>query len=190
VRTIAVSALLVARAGLEPELVREITRSVFEHRSGAGGLADEELVVAHRIREDYRPAAFSIPYHEGAASYYLREEPPFFVAYAEAISLGLTLLVGAYSGSVALRGWMKRRMKNRVDAYLIEVAALAGDLQAMSLDELLEHRRGLEDVRYRAFADLVAERLPADESFTILQNHFRDEFAAVNARIREEQARL
>lgn len=186
VRTIAVSALLVAREGLAPDLVREITEAVFEHRGGAGGLEGEELVVAQRIREDFRPGAHVIPFHEGAASYYLREEPPFFVAYAEAISLGLTLLVGAYSAFLGLREWMKRRMKNRVDAYLLEVAGLASDLGELTAEQLTEHRKALERIRHRAFADLVAERLPADESFSILQNHFRDEFAAVNARLREK----
>jgi hypothetical protein len=185
VRTIAVSALLVARDGLPPELVRSITQALFEHSAGAGGLEGEELVVAQRIREDYRPIAYHIPFHDGAASYYLREEPPFFVAYAEAISLGLTLMVGAYSGFIALREWMRRRMKNRIDAYLLEIEQQTADLGSMSIEELIEHRDALDRIRHRAFSDLVSERLLADESFSIFQNHLRDEFAAIEARIEE-----
>jgi TRAP transporter TAXI family solute receptor len=187
VQTIAVSALLVARRDLDPELVRAITAAIFEHRSGAGGLKGEERVVAQRIHEDYRPGGYVIPFHRGAVGYYHREEPPFFVAYAEAISLCLTLLVGAYSGYLALREWMKRRMKNRMDAYLIEIEEQAADLGTLSLDELISHRDALYTIRHRALSDLVSERVLADENFTIFQNHMRDEFAAIEARITEQK---
>jgi TRAP transporter TAXI family solute receptor len=186
VRTIEVSAMLIARRELSQDLVRTITATIFENRSGTAGLEGTNLGVAGRIREDYRPGAVNIPYHRGAAAYYHREEPSFFVEYAEAISLGLTLLVGLYSGSIAFREWMRRRMKNRIDAYLLEVEEQTADLGSLSLDQLMAHRDALDDVRHRAFSDLVSERLLADESFTIFQNHLRDEFTAIEARIKEK----
>jgi len=186
VRTIEVSAMLIARRDLDPNLVRAIAATIIENRSGAGGLEGTDLVVARRIREDYRPGAVAIPFHQGAVAYYDREEPPFFVEYAEAMSLGLTLLLGAYSAYIALREWMRRRMKNRIDAYLLEVERETEDLGSLSLDKLIEHRDALDEVRRRAFSDLVSERLLADESFTIFQNHLRDEFAAIEARIQEK----
>jgi len=187
VRSIAVEALLVASEALDAELVKRITTALFEHRTGVGGLAGEELVVATRIREDYRPNAV-FPYHQGAVSYYEREEPAFFVEYAEAISLGLTMLVGLYSGYIALRGWMRRRMKNRIDAYYLEVERQTGDFGNLSLEELIEHRDALDDVRQRAFSDLVSERLLADESFTIFQDHLRSELTSIDARILEQKS--
>lgn len=186
VLTIGVSALLVASRGLDPELVHEITSAFLENRPGAGGLEGDELVVAKRIREDYRPGEAIFPYHLGAAAYYEREEPPFFVEYAEALSLGLTLLVGAYSGFLALREWMRRRMKNRIDAYYIEVDNRTVNLDDLSLEGLIDHREALHDLRRRAFSDLVSERLLADQSFTIFQDHLRGEFSAVEARIAEK----
>jgi TRAP transporter TAXI family solute receptor len=186
VRTIEVSAMLIARRGLDPNLVRTVAATVFENRSGDGGLEGNDLVVAGRIREDYRPATAAIPYHRGAIAYYHREEPAFFVEYAEAISLGLTLLVGLYSGSIAFREWMRRRMKNRIDAYLLQVEEQTADLGSLSLEKLIEHRDSLDDIRHRAFSDLVSERLLADESFTIFQNHLRDEFTGIEARITEK----
>jgi hypothetical protein len=163
-----------------------ITATVFENRSGTAGLEGTGLAVARRIREDYRPGTVTVPYHRGAIAYYHREEPAFFVEYAEAISLGLTLLVGLYSGSIAFREWMRRRMKNRIDAYLLEVEKQTADLGSMSLDQLIKQRDALDEVRHRAFSDLVTERLLADESFTIFQNHLRDEFTAIEARIKEK----
>ncbi len=186
VRTIEVSAMLIARRGLDLNLVRTVAATVFENRSGDRGLEGNDLVVAGRIREDYRPSTVAIPYHRGAIAYYHREEPAFFVEYAEAISLGLTLLVGLYSGSIAFREWMRRRMKNRIDAYLLQVEEQTAELGTLSLEKLIEHRDALDDIRHRAFSDLVSERLLADESFTIFQNHLRDEFTAIEARITEK----
>ena len=186
VRTIEVSAMLIARRGLDLNLVRTVAATVFENRSGDRGLEGNDLVVAGRIREDYRPSTVAIPYHRGAIAYYHREEPAFFVEYAEAISLGLTLLVGLYSGSIAFREWMRRRMKNRIDAYLLQVEEQTAELGTLSLEKLIEHRDALDDIRHRAFSDLVSERLLADESFTIFQNHLRDEFTAIESRITEK----
>jgi len=96
--------------------------------------------------------------------------------------------VGLYSGYIALREWMRRRMKNRIDAYLLEVEDLTDDLRNLSLEELVERRDTLDLVRQRAFSDLVSERLLADESFTIFQDHLRSELASIEARILEQKS--
>ena len=186
VHTVRVAAMLVARADLEEELVRDITATVFDYRSGASGLAGNTLNVASRIRENYDPSAVIIPFHPGAAIYYRREEPPFFVEYAEALSLVLTMLLGLYSLFIALRQWLRRRMKNRVDSYLLEVERLGANFNTLSLGTLIERREAMVELRRTAFADLIAERLFADDTFIILQNHLRDELAAIDTRIAEK----
>ena len=69
-----------------------------------------------------------------------------------------------------------------------KLVAQTADLATLSLEKLIEHRDALDEVRHRAFSDLVSERLLADESFTIFQNHLRDEFSAIEARIQEKTA--
>jgi hypothetical protein len=49
----------------------------------------------------------------------------------------------------------------------------------------VRQKTALEELRRAAFADLVAERLLADEAFIILQNHLRDELGAIEAMILE-----
>jgi TRAP transporter TAXI family solute receptor len=188
VSTIAVAALFVASRDLDPNLVRDITKALFKNRSKAVDLENEGLVVAGRIREDYRPEASFVAYHEGAVAYYERADPPFYVEYAETMSLALTLLVGAYSGYIALREWMRRRMKNRIDGFYLKVERLTGNLSSLSLEQLAENRDALERLRSQAFSDLVAERLRADESFTIFQDHVRGQLASIDARIAEQSA--
>ncbi|MEH6591803.1 MAG: TAXI family TRAP transporter solute-binding subunit [Halioglobus sp.] len=179
VHTISVSAILVARADLDEELVRQITAVIFASRAGSTGLTGSGLLVARKIRENYDPSRAAVPYHPGATAYYRREDPPFFVQYAEALSLGVTVLLAMYSMFIAVREWSRRRMKNRVDAYLVQVETLVADRHSLEPGDLQHQLDQLEQLRREAFADLIAERLLADEAFTILQNHLRDELAAI-----------
>jgi TRAP transporter TAXI family solute receptor len=182
VSSIGVNAQLVASRQADTDLVRDVTDALFRYRSqlvGRGG----ELALAKRIREQYRPGTTIVPYHQGAAAYYERSQPPFLVEYAEAISLGLTLLVGLYSGSIALREWMRRRKKNRIDGYYVETVELTADLSGASIESLRETHGALLRLRQKAFADLVAEKLDANESFTILQDHINSELATIESAI-------
>jgi hypothetical protein len=167
----------VARSDLNEELVREITATIFANRTDPTSLTGSGLLVARKIRENYAPSRAAIPYHPGATAYYRREDPPFFVAYAETLSLGVTVFLAIYSMFIAVREWSRRRMKNRVDAYLVQVEVLIADRHTLEPGKLQERLNELEELRREAFVDLVEERLLADEAFTILQNHLRDELA-------------
>ena len=186
VHTISVAAMLVARSSLDKELVRYMTAAIFQNRSDTERLEGNGPVVARNIRENYDPSEAAIPYHPGAAAYYRRQEPPFFVEYAEALSLGLTLLLAFYSVFIAFREWSRRRMKNRVDAYLLKVESLVDSSDSLAHDTLLARQSALEELRREAFSDLIAERLLADEAFIILQNHLRDELASIEQLIVEK----
>lgn len=177
VSTIAVPAQLLARIQLDEELVREVTRSIFSYRDGNTGLEGRDLAVARQIRENYDPATATVPYHPGAIAYYNRERPPFFVEYAEALSLGLTLLLGMYSVFIAFRELLRRRMKNRVDAYLVQIEALVVERENLDKAGLAQLWSELNALRRAAIADLVGEKLLADQAYQIMQRHFSEELA-------------
>ncbi len=186
VSTVAVPALLVARENLDDDLVKEVTETVFGYRAGEAGLEGREMVVARQIRENYDPAATTIPYHPGAIAYYNRERPPFFVEYAEALSLGVTLLLGLYSVLVALRELLRRRMKNRVDAYLVQIEQLVATRDSLDDAGLEQLWAALDALRREAIVDLVEERLLADDAYLIMQRHINEEMALT----RRQRARL
>ncbi len=182
VLTVSVSAQLIAADDLDAALVRRVTEALFQNRSRFGA-ADERLALATRIRERYDPGAATLPYHPGAVAFYLRQQPPFLVEYAEAISLGLTVLVGLYSGYIALREWARRRRKNRIDEFYVEATRHFIDVRNASPESLIERREALVALRHRAFVDLVNERLQADESFRILQDQIDSELRTIEALI-------
>lgn len=183
IQTVSVTAQLIASSDLDASLVHAMTGAIFDRRTHLEGVDPAVADIAKRIHERYQPGEVLLPYHPGAIAYYERSQPPFLVEYAESISLGLTLLVGAYSGWIALREWLRRRRKNRIDAYYVEAVEHAVDAAETDLDVLRERRTALVQLRRRAFADLVAEKLDADESFTILQDHIAGELEMISARI-------
>lgn len=188
VSTISVSALLVVREALDEALARELTETVFSYRAGESGLEGSELAVARQIREDYNPATTTIPYHPGAIAYYNRERPPFFVEYAEALSLGVTLLLGAYSVFVAFRELLRRRMKNRVDAYLVQIGQMVNGAENKTPEALRALWKDLDGLRRQAIAELVEERLLADAAFQIMQRHIDEEMAQIEARLNRTES--
>jgi len=182
VTTVGVKAQLVVRDDVAQALVHDLTRALFARRNRLND-TDHDLSFGDRLAESYAPGAGGLPYHPGAIAYYERFQPSFVVQYAEPLSLLLTLLVGAWSATLALRGWFRRTRKNRIDAYYIEVVRDAPDLSRATREELLDRRDRLVDVRERAFTDLVSERLEANESFSIFQNHVDGELASIQRRL-------
>ena len=100
--------------------------------------------------------------------------------------MGLTLMLGIYSVFIAVREWSRRRMKNRVDAYLLKVESLVHNGDTLNHNDLQGQQSALMELRREAFSDLIAERLLADEAFTILQNHLRDELTAIELLINQK----
>ncbi len=182
VRTVGVSAQLLCRDDLPGGLVQQIVEAMFAGRSQLDD-TDHSLAFGERLRELYDPSAEHLSYHPGAVAYYERFRPSFVVAYAEPISLGLTLLVGLWSASLALRQWLRRSRKNRIDAYYLEVVRDAPDLATADRDALRARQSRLLRIRERAFTDLVEERLDANESFSIFQSHIDGELASIERRL-------
>lgn len=181
--TVGVTAQLLAARDVNDSLVRQLTKTLFEQRSNLG-IDGERLAAAQRIRERYLPSSAAIPYHPGAVAYYTRRQPPFLVEYAETMSLLLTVMVGLYSAYIAFREWSRRRRKNRIDAFYVEATRHFDDIQSASAESLVERHKALVNLRRSAFADLIDERLDANESFTILQDQIDSELRSIEALIR------
>jgi TRAP transporter TAXI family solute receptor len=184
ISTVGVTAQLVVSDGLPKEFVKHVTREIFQRRARMAGSGDSDSV-ARRMRENYQPGSVSLPYHPGAIAYYERAQPPFLVEYAESLSLLLTVMVGLYSGYLGLRQWIRRSRKNRIDEYYVEAVGHAVDPAETDLEVLTRRRMALIELRQRAFSDLVHEKLDADESFTILQDHINSELTTIEAKIQQ-----
>mgnify|MGYP006274413483 CR=1 FL=1 len=182
VGSLSVRTLLVTRSDVSNEVVEDLTRALFENRSGL-----IEVHEAAALFDDDPPRKMQrYPWHPGALAYYDRNAPEWFLNYAEVMNLGLAILVALTSGLWAVRQWSRQIRKNRIDVYYVELAALAEQIHdRLSLEELSALGARLQRIRRRAFDELVAEKLDAGPSFLIFQQFLNAELENID-RLRSE----
>jgi len=173
VEALGVRAILVARQNVKDAVVEELTRLLFDSRNELLGL-DEKTALMIDGAELRR---FGLPLHEGAVTYYDRDQPVFFVQYAEAIALGLSLGALVLSGAWQANRWLAARRKNRGDEYnqqlldCVESLRKARDPEEIARieDELLRIFRAVVD-------DLDNDRFQSESlpSFTMIWDLAKD----------------
>lgn len=162
---VGVRAVLLARADIDRAIVYDLTRLLNERRN--------ELIALHPLAASIefptQANTASILPHPGAAAYYTQDEPNFLVQYAEAIGLGLSVVVLAASTLWQVRLRLEQRQKNRADAYNLEVLDLLERVYACrDADELDAIRYQLFEILKKVVEDLDLDRIDPDSfaSFT------------------------
>lgn len=184
IHTVGVHAVLLCTPNLDEDLVTTITRILFQSRARLA----ESHPVAYQLHDRFDSELLRYPPHQGAIAYYRRNEPAFVVEYAETIGLCITIMIGIASGGAALRQWMRRRRKERIDLYYQRVIDATVGLSTATESRLLEMLDALEQLRRAAFADLVREKLTSNESFTIFQDFVAAEVEVISNRLERMRA--
>ena len=175
--TIAVRALLVAREDLDEEVVHDLTASLFDHKTA---LANEQILLAH-LTEEFDRSLSPYPLHPGADRYFRRGEPTFVQRHTDEISLVLTLGAIFWSIVTAWRSARRSLRRGRIEEHMeiaqkvaLEARAAHGDVRREKIAELIRERD-------RAVLELTAERLDANEAFSILQQYLGAQIAELQA---------
>ncbi|MEM8611495.1 MAG: TAXI family TRAP transporter solute-binding subunit [Cyanobacteria bacterium P01_H01_bin.105] len=162
---VAVSALLIANNNVHPDVVKAITRILYEHRS-------ELIRINPRTANIQSPDAsqnLGFPLHEGARAYYTQDNPSFLVTYAEPIGLLLSIGILLCSSLWQGRQWLIRNQKDRADRYNLEILDLIEKIeQAQDFDELQNLRQQLLEILRKVVVDLDIDRISPEsfQSFT------------------------
>lgn len=187
VQTLSVSAALFARDDLPDWIAREITRRLYKNRAVLSkpqpGIDDQPIPALRGLRERFDPASEVVPFHDGAESYYRRNEPSFVGEHAETFSFLLGVAGIVSSTVVFLRQRFSLRKKNRIDQYYLDVEEISGLARGADLAALVELRERLDAVHKRAFDDLVHEKVEANESFIIFQQFIQGQLSAIDAKL-------
>ena len=162
---VSVSALLIANVDVHPDVVKVITRILYEHRS-------ELIRINPRTANIQSPETsqnLGFPLHEGARAYYTQDNPSFLVTYAE--SIGLLLSVGILICSTLWQGrqWLISNQKDRADRYNLEILDLIEKIeQARDFDELQNLRQQLLEILRKVVVDLDIDKISPEsfQSFT------------------------
>jgi TRAP transporter TAXI family solute receptor len=118
--TSSVERILVSRADVSEEMVRELTRILFEHRLDL----TIRFSLASAIRKPDESRGLSVPLHDGAAAYYNRDEPSFIQENAEPLALMVTVFTLLLSAVFTLRSRFSSKQKNRADTYNYQLLAI------------------------------------------------------------------
>lgn len=162
---VAVSALLIANAQVHPDVVKAITRILYEHRS-------ELIRINPRTANVQSPEAsqnLGFPLHAGAQAYYTQDNPSFLVTYAEPIGLLLSVGILLCSSLWQGRQWLIRNQKDRADRYNLEILDLIEKIeQAKNYAELQDLRQQLLEILRKVVVDLDIDRISPEsfQSFT------------------------
>jgi hypothetical protein len=120
ITTVAADRILVTRAAVPEDVVRQVTTILFENQ--------RELSLSSRlagfVQQPDLSGATLLPIHPGAIAFYNRDQPSFFQENAEPI--GVTVSVTAILMSLLL--WAKRRweegQKGRIDVYNLDLVQM------------------------------------------------------------------
>ena len=162
---VAVSALLIANIDVNPDVVKAITRILYEHRN-------ELIRINPRTANIQSPEAsqnLGFPLHDGARAYYTQDNPSFLVTYAEPIGLLMSISILLCSSLWQGRQWLISNQKDRADRYNLQILDLIEKIeQAQDFDELQTLRQQLLDILRKVVVDLDIDRISPEsfQSFT------------------------
>lgn len=163
--TVAVQATLLVGKDVDPVIVKEITRILFEHRRNL--VAANPL--AAMISQPSESGGLAWPVHEGAQAYYDREKPDFFAANSDVIGLCFSLVTLFVSWLWQLRSRFLQKQKNRADKFNLIILNLIQRIrQAGSFEELDRLQEELFEIFKQVMGDLDKDRIDSDSfhSFT------------------------
>lgn len=163
--TIAVDKLIVARKDLDSSVVYDLVNEILRMRPA---LATIHPGLFQATGEDFDVSRSRFVIHPGARDYLQRSEPKFIERYSGVAEVLVTLLVALVSATFAGIRIYNRRRKNRIDRFY--KAALDIRNAATSSTDIAARHAAVQELRQlqdEAFANLVDEKLAADESFRI-----------------------
>jgi TRAP-type uncharacterized transport system substrate-binding protein len=163
--TVAVDKLIIARSDLDSSVVYDLINEISRMRPA---LATIHPGLFQDATGDFDVSRSRFVIHSGTQDYLQRSEPTFVERYSGVAEVLVTLMVAMISAAFAGVRIFNRRRKNRIDRFY--KAALDIRNAALSSTDVTERRQAINKLRQlqdEAFAQLVEEKLAADESFRI-----------------------
>ncbi len=170
--TVAIDRLLVASEKIDNNVIREITRIIFENRQEiADAIAETHAEVKPLVASIKRPRdndGTGIPIHPGAIAFYERDKPSFVQENADFLALILTIFLLVASWFRQLKLWVERSKKDKADDYI----NTAIKLMDKGIGKLEDRQKQLDNTFKNAAEALIAERI-SQESFRTFNEAYK-----------------
>ena len=167
VATVALDTLLVTREDVPVVAIYDLIQSL---------LAMGPLLAAQRPDlaideiETFDLSHVTFPVHGGTMAHRARNDPGFAERASSLFEMGVTIAVAVFTGLFALVRFLRGLKKGRIDKFYAAALAIRSKLaEEPSVERRLQYQAELRALRDDAFAQLMNEKLSADDSFRILQ---------------------
>ncbi|MDX2305455.1 MAG: TAXI family TRAP transporter solute-binding subunit [Microscillaceae bacterium] len=180
VLTLALDNVLLVHKSVDKHVVFDLVGTILGNKE----ILVQKDALYNFIHDDFDKESLQFPLHEGVKDYLDRHQPSFYERYADLLALSLTLTTILVGGISTLISWNKRRKKERIDQYYQKVIQIENKLKnSQNISELHQGIEGLNQLRQKAFAQLMNEKLQADDSFRIFITLIQDVIAVIQDRM-------
>ena len=163
--TVAVDKMLVARRDLSNTAIYELISELLRLRPA---LAAQRPGLFRELSGDFDASRSTFVLHPGSQAYLERSEPTVYERYSGVAEVVVTIMIALFSAVFGGMRLYRMKRKNRIDRYYSEVIRIRHDAENATEDDdrdaLVAKLKGIQD---NAFAELVDEKLAANESFRI-----------------------
>ena len=187
--TVTVDRILVARKGVDADLIHELMQTVYENRLDLL----IRMPLSSSISGPRSADGAALALHEGAQRYYDRDKPSYLQENAEPLALMVTLLAMIISALVALRRAIKARAKNRADVYNIRLLEMGRQIRSTDDRKALATlEQELDDMLERVVQALDTDKVTEEgfQSFAFLWGSIRDQMKARTTELTADTATL
>ncbi|MEO1654751.1 MAG: TAXI family TRAP transporter solute-binding subunit, partial [Bacteroidota bacterium] len=139
--TIALDNVLLAHKSVDDHIVYDQLHTLLNNKE----LLINDDALYGFIHDNFEKESLQFPLHHGAIDYLNRYKPSFYERYAELVALFITLITLLIGGFSTLWRWNKRRKKERIDNYYLQVIQLENRAkESPNTEELLESLEELD----------------------------------------------
>lgn len=165
VLTLAVDMLLVARTDLDATTVYDLVHELLRLRPA---LAASRPGLFGNVTDSFDSRNSTFVLHPGLLAYEQRDAPTVYERYSGIAEVVVSLFVALVSATFAGTRMYRYARKNRIDTYYARVIEIRNNISVSDTPEQrAEAVEKLKALQNDAFAQLMDEKLSADESFRI-----------------------
>jgi hypothetical protein len=168
--TLVVNAALVTSDRMDDAIVHDLTAALFLE---TGVVIAEGHTRATDLNERFAQDRPPFPLHAGAYDFYHRREPPISADFSDFLGMLFSLLIPTLGMLWAAACWITQRKKDRIDEYYGQLHKFFEQAHAATEEaEATRIERDMIAMKDKAFRDLMAEKLRANDAFLIFQREF------------------
>jgi hypothetical protein len=178
IATIAVDKLIVSRKDIDSSVIYDLINEIQRLRPA---LATVHPGLFQQAAGDFDVSRSRFVLHAGTQDYLQRSEPTFIERYSGVAEVLVTLMIAAFSASLAGIRIYNRRRKNRIDRFYARAMNIRKSVsESATGPERSAATTEIRKLQDEAFELLVTEKLAADESFRIFITLSNDVLEQIN----------